>query len=451
MLTPGRRFVVQLQQGCGNPRCTTPMCYTCKARVCPHQTRRYTTVTARAMAVELAISPNWNKYLCPHMSRVAETASCSIEDQQKTDPKSVVQQLFNTHAFRNFLATDNSQLRSLDTSSTKKMPTLLHEFDRLTCDEMIKTKSALAEERHQLRMRTFSTDRVYPLHFDDIARTPAVRRLLTDLSSFRGIVESFDGSSLQIWEKSKGDDLPATCLDQAFRGWSSGMQILIFDSIWLALVPSDVPTTEPQSTQEPKICHESLTPQTDNNVTTAVSVAIHALTASIPRAQRDTWHVVWSTIVNGRAYGKQRFRKSDIFSSPWLHMLDAFESEPGLRLVQRSAQIIAAHERAEKTAPLPTSDHGSPKQASNIRAALIRLLTDEEEKVRVAKFGAPVRDENHHGKPLLGTTTLLWLEWLRKCFLKSWDGTLRLSRWGVAGMALQLMEDICRVTKYRRL
>lgn len=407
-------FVVQLQTGCGNPQCVTPTCYTCKSRILPHQSRQYTNVTARAMAVELATSIDPDRYMCPYVSN-AQIARLSTESQQKTDPKSVVQQLFNTKAF--------SDLQSASTLPDE--PPNDHipkpEVARLTCVGMIATK----------------------------AHSVDPESIFNGLSSFENLSSSFHDYPLEIWTPTKQHDLPSVRLDQALRGWPSSVQISIFDSMWLALAPL-FESTFPLSSQQMR---DNVTLPSSlglKSIANAIITIIHALTASIPRAQRDTWHVVWSTVVNGRAYGKQRYRKSDIYSSPWLHILDAFESEPALRLTQRLIQAVAARSCLEETnltedTEVRPSSHKF-EYPYRIRMMIMKSLIEEERKVRMVKYGSYVRSEKLHGKSLLGTTTLLWLEWLRKCFLKHWDGTFRISRWAVAGAALEMMEDICKKT-----
>lgn len=407
-------FVVQLQTGCGNPDCVTSTCYTCKSRILPHQSRQYTAVTARAMAVELATSIDPDRYMCPYVSS-DRIARLSTEIQQKTDPKSVVQQLFNTKAFRNLQSTN----------------TLLHEPPD---DHILKPEAARLSCVSMIEIKVHSIE---------------PESIFNGLSSFENLASSFHDHPIEIWTPTKQHDLPSVRLDQALRGWPSSVQILIFDSMWLALAPLFESTIPPSNQQTRN--NVTLSPSSDpESIANAVITTIHALTASIPRAQRDTWHVVWSTVVNGRAYGKQRYRKSDIYSSPWLHILDAFESEPALRLTQRLIQAVAARTCLEETNLTEDTEVKSlghkPEHPYSIRTMILNSLVEEERKVRMAKYGSHVRSEKLHGKSLLGTTTLLWLEWLRKCFLKHWDGTFRISRWGVAGAALEMMEDICKKT-----
>ena len=434
VLTMCPRFIVQLETGCGSPQCTTTTCFTFKIRCLPRQARKYTNVTARALAVELAASADPNMYICPDVTD-AQVSQLSVETQQKTDPKSVVQQLFNTKAFGEFQAA-----AKLSTGESRDVPDRggipRPNIDRLTLHDMMATKSRLADLKlRQRKGHPFLGD-VSSLPAIEMVRTAGIDKLVACLSNVRSLTHSFDNDcTLEILDSDHGSELPAIGLDRAFRGWPSDVQVSVFDSLWLAL---------DQWTRDFGVPVQQDNSHGTNAYPTVVNIALHALTASIPRAQRDTWHVVWSTIVNGRAYGKQRYRKSDVFSSPWLHILDAFESEPGLRLARRLTQVIASWTRLEEYSAAHRSSEDSSGAKPSIRAEILCSLIDEEQKVRMAKFGSRVRLEQVHGKSILGTTTLLWLEWLRKCFLKNWDGTFRLDRWGVAGTALELMEDICK-------
>lgn len=302
---------------------------------------------------------------------------------------------------------------------------------QLSCDELISIKANLRDLKFDANATQAKRSLATAGGKEMYASTQ--QKLLGILSSHDYLSRSFRDRPLEIRSTVTTHDLPATRLDHAFRGWPHDYQVLIFDSIWRALGPLS----------ESSIL--STSSELDHLISNVAISTLRALTASIPRAQRDTWHVVLSTIVNGRAYGKQRYRKSDMYTSPWLHVLDAFESEPALRLLSRLVTIIAARDCVEACVP-DNETHGQtyPNHAQGVRHKLLASLIQEEKAVRNAKYGDLLRDDVLHGKSVLGTTSLLWLEWLRKLFLKHWDGSFRIHRKGISGAALELMEDICK-------
>lgn len=67
MLT-SRRFYSQILYGCGNSLCKTPFCASCQKRTSKKPFRKFTTLSARALAIHLASRDHAGKYLCPHQS-----------------------------------------------------------------------------------------------------------------------------------------------------------------------------------------------------------------------------------------------------------------------------------------------------------------------------------------------------------------------------------------------
>ncbi|UNI18063.1 hypothetical protein JDV02_004358 [Purpureocillium takamizusanense] len=67
------RYVVQLRNGCGSPKCSTATCFTCRKRLAGKAPiRRYNPTSARTLAVYLASQDNPDKGLCPDLHRSKE-------------------------------------------------------------------------------------------------------------------------------------------------------------------------------------------------------------------------------------------------------------------------------------------------------------------------------------------------------------------------------------------
>lgn len=401
------------------------------------------------MAVELALSENPERYTCPYVLDV-QAARLSTDKQPKIDPRSIMQQLYNTKAFRSLQAEGidygkfNLPNKRVPPSSANYVESsdgakLREGSTCVTCDSMTTLKVSLTSIDYRAVISSLRPGCTQV--FAEESYLTSLKKMLRALSSLDTLMISFNDRPLDILDASSKPELPSLRLDQAFRGWPSSVQVAIFDSLWLAM--DTLSKVEPSRADQQTLLTSEKLCESDAKV---INYAVHALTASIPRAQRDIWHIVWSTVVNGRAYGKQRYRRSDIYTSPWLHILDAFESEPALRLAENVIKAIAARSRHYGTFVPEKANiaFGSPVKISNTQNIIMELLIEEEAKVRFAKYGRDVRVDNLHGKHLIGTTSLIWLEWLRKCFLKHWDGGFRLDRMGIAGAALELMEGICK-------
>lgn len=92
-------LAIQIKHGCGNECCDTPTCYTYRSRTSVASLRKYTILSARAIAVVLADKGHPRDWMCPHM-QAKQTEVVDLSRQSKTDPKSITQQLSNTRAFR---------------------------------------------------------------------------------------------------------------------------------------------------------------------------------------------------------------------------------------------------------------------------------------------------------------------------------------------------------------
>lgn len=69
------RFTSQLLNGCREPACTTPTCFSFRKRISQGPVRRLTSISARTIACHLAMQENPQKHLCPHQPIVFRTES----------------------------------------------------------------------------------------------------------------------------------------------------------------------------------------------------------------------------------------------------------------------------------------------------------------------------------------------------------------------------------------
>lgn len=291
---------------------------------------------------------------------------------------------------------------------------------------------------------------------DNSVRTDAHHRLASVLSDFICLSQSFSDNPLRVMTNpSSNHPAHSVYSDWALSSWTDhhngNNPSIIFDNIWKALGPIFESPFAPRS-QWPTTFLTLPPVSKSTEVHTVVYHAIHALTSSVPRTDRQDWQVVSSVVINGKAYGKQQRLKDGTTFPSWLDVLDAFEYEPALRMAKRLIRAIGARTCLEEA--LDADGDGKAENESVLRnwkvpvhlklkRAILNMLVQEERKVRLIRFGDVIRDDIRHGKMLPRTTSLVWLEWLRKCFLKEWDGSYRVNRWSVAGSALELIEALC--------
>lgn len=416
----------------------TSTCFT--SRIRKKGARKYTILSARAIAMVLATGPEPEAELCPHLNHPHRPAA-QTEKQLRTDPMSITQQLCNTLAVRGaqYSASALHELSKSEKRATSE--------PYLTCERMIDFRDRAREhssggKRHR---RTESWDQILSKARDN----PPFQSLSKLLSSYQCLASSFIVPDSQKLE---------TGLFDIFKGWDQTYQTIIFDSLWVAIEPLfESPFSSGQTPcrcgsqtglRAPPASHfhtESGTrldnapaqtlPAAENSsrVARVAIVGLYALAGSIPKGTSTSWPVVLATLVNAKAYGKQRYIVSDPYTSPWLHMLDSFESVSGLRFAKRLVRAIAARSCLEET----LKDF-PPHQ--RLRYQIASQLTYEG---RSNDSGyKPYRNPDTLRKLAVGTLSLVLLEWFRKCFLKEWDGKARVHRWGVAGAALEMMETL---------
>jgi hypothetical protein len=432
---------VQLYHGCGVPNCSTPFCATARSHRSSPVLRSYTAVSARSMAVVLASLEEASTRLCPNLP--SQLPTIITPPQERVDPRSLTQQLFNTESLRNVHSIENAgPLKPLCDGSTVRVLSTV----TISCGDLIGLCDATRSNRSALLPA--NQDGTTQLdHFYSTLHRP--------FSDFSSLADSFYDEPMAVSTSSAAPHtaihrIKLDCALRSVHSFGPDASNVVFDSIWQALGPLFESPFDPRY-QGPRRFQTAPSDGKNSRILSVLYHAIHALTSSVPHAQRVIWQTVWSTLVNGKAYGKQRNLRDDPGLSPWLSILDSLEQESALRMAKRLIRAIGARTCLEETLHACDVEDANPspqsqiwKTSRRIRESVIDLLVEEEQSIRLATFKTKYRDELRHGGELVGTTSLVWLEWLRKCFLKEWDGSLQINRWSVAGSALELMEDLCK-------
>lgn len=393
------------------------------------------------MAVVLASLEDAFTRLCPNLPNQLPIIITAL--QERVDPKSLTQQLFNSESLRNVHSIDNAgPLKPLRDGSTVRVFSTIS----ISCDDLIGLCDATRSDRSAfLPANQDGTTRLDHLY-------STLHRLFSDFSS---LADSFSDEPMAVSASSVPSHTAIHRIKlhhvlRSVHSFGQHASNLVFISIWEALEPLFESPFDPKH-QGPRIFQTAPSDGKNSRVSSVLYHAIHTLTSSVPHAQREIWHTVWSTLINGKAYGKQRNLRDGLDLSPWLSILDSFEQESALRMAKRLVRAIGARTCLEETVHACDVKDTNPdprlqiwNTSRRIRESVIDLLVQEEQSIRLATFRTKYRDELRHGGELVGTTSLIWLEWLRKCFLKEWDGSLHINRWGVAGSALELIEDLCK-------
>ncbi|KAI4731321.1 hypothetical protein E4T49_00841 [Aureobasidium sp. EXF-10728] len=403
--------------------------------------RAYTAVSARTMAAVMAASENPYDRLCPNLPSQLPAIAATV--QEKVDHRSIMQQLFNSESLRNIHSVEGTYSTE---SPGPKSEIEVSSAAAMSCDDLIKlcnvTRSACA---------AWSSSK------QDGQLAHLYSRLRCLFSTFPSLAHSFSDDPMGVLAG------PVTShfirrirlhhVLELVHEFGQDASTVVFHSIWEALEPVFESPFDPRY-QGPRTFQTFPSDLKGPWVIHVVHHAIHALTSFVPQASRETWHLVWSTIVNGKAYGKQKQIPDDPIRSPWLSILDSFEQDSAMRMAKRLIRSIGARTCLEETLRACGIDDAKPdprlqpwKTSRRLRESITSLLVEEEQNIRMATFKTKYREELRHGGELIGTTSLIWLEWLRRCFLKEWDGSLQINRWTVAGSALELIEDLCK-TKY---
>lgn len=115
-------FILQLTKGCGSAACISTFCHTYRMRTADRPYRPWSTLSARAMAFQLASEPNAANLLCHDVNGNAllevseddlETLhALRIADHGPVDEKSMTQSLFDTDGIIEFINDGGNLSRS---------------------------------------------------------------------------------------------------------------------------------------------------------------------------------------------------------------------------------------------------------------------------------------------------------------------------------------------------
>lgn len=354
--------------------------------------------------------------------------------------------------------------------SKEKRPTL-PVVAHLTCDIMDQLKEEVYHHRNDQ-----SSDFNFVIDYDTNRRyrptKPFVNRsMFFALSDPEALLKSFHDQYDVEFKNSPLPHLDSRRLTYAFRDWNQRNGALIFDSLWASVEALFRPPPELDTQKSPRLKpsrkdaamhmgpeHQPASTASqaapgrylsDQEAAHIIMICIHALTSLVPVG----WTHTWTQLRKFRSWGiampnaPPHTDSTDAFMDPWLSIIDELEYEPAIRLADRLLRGIGARICFEHV--LTSLGHGVNSRdkfgpligSSPLLGVLIRHLR-EVERVGIAskkKMRVNIDTEEDPG----GTTTAIFMEWLRTIIIKKWDGKPEIHKWGSVGTAIMLLESFC--------
>jgi hypothetical protein len=311
------------------------------------------------------------------------------------------------------------------------------------------------------------------------------RDLYLALSDHNVLLKSFREEELQFGDSILSHLNPAN-MDSAFRNWTRFNGSLIFDSLWQALEvlfnpPEEISTHQKSpmlrpgaskpSSRKPNQAgeHSNATYETlgrdkstdykpmnsnqkylsDDDAAHLIMICIHALTSHVPKGLPN----IWSAVRKLRSWGiilpsSRSSPRPEGYMESWLHIIDAFEYEPALRLAERVVKAVAARRcfsEIQETLSKSSDQSNSKKSdtSSNLMDIICHHLRQIETEARKAR-STPENPRNRNQGELGWSVTAVFYEWLRTLAIKKWDRNMTIYRWGPVGGAFYIMGEIYR-------
>ncbi|KAF2197510.1 hypothetical protein GQ43DRAFT_484079 [Delitschia confertaspora ATCC 74209] len=345
-------------------------------------------------------------------------------------------------------------------TSTEHVPVTSH----LTCNIMAALKK---DAYHPLEPCKDQLSFAFDYHENSRLPPPrpfANRSLFYSLSDPATLLKSFRDGDTPL-SSSPLPHLDRLGLIEAFKGWDRRNGALIFDSLWLAtealfIPPPELDTRKNSTLRRVRISpsqNEGSTPSSyfteqksqsveyldDGDAAHVIMICIHALTSLVPRGRRDTWLHIRG--LRSRGVLLPLTQPPDDYRHSWLHITDALEYEPAVRLADRLVRGIAARKCfSEILQTLSTMDSEASASGSP-RFDLMDILVRHLQAVEI-DWERWERDQSDNWqRPQSGlswTVSSVFVEWLKTIILKKWDCKDEVNRWCSAGAAMEVMAGL---------
>ena len=281
----------QIRDGCGNPDCTKPSCYSCRKRLARSPLRKYTLLSAKPLALDLVNRPDPLAQLCPHIVTESESSTnhaipthhclsepttpsseskgkghqVCLETSPRKDPKSFSQKLFNTFDLDRLDITRSEA--HVDCLSTLT-PELLHALGKLHFYQNFLSPMSPLEANTNREHRLAVCDYVNQSIFYSFARIDTVLKIAGE--SFIVDKDEYDATKPESF-------LKVIAMYRALEEITSHYAMTIFDSLWEALSAVFV---------KPRVLSNKKKKQpsrflSDEQAASLISLCIYALAAAI--------------------------------------------------------------------------------------------------------------------------------------------------------------------------
>ena len=292
------------------------------------------------------------------------------------------------------------------------------------------------------------------------------RSLFYTLSDPDALLRSFHDSN-EAFKDSPLPHLDSSHLTHSFKEWHSRNGALVFDSLWIAMEALFMPPPELNIQKSPRlrpsskfISKESVSEDGANHYTAPASfsrylsnheaahlvlICIHALTSLVSVG----WTQTWAQLRKLRSRGiiiPNTAPNPDMFSHPYLNLVDELEYEPAIRLADRLLCAIGARTCFEHI--LASLGRNKREQeeytCASGDATLVDIVLQHLQVVeRVALSREQEAKPSHDSNDDPGwTVTATFMEWLRTIIIKKWDSKAEINKWSNVGTAVTLLDKL---------
>lgn len=463
------RFYRQIRYGCHNPACTTPTCLSCRKRQTKAPFRRFTILSARALAAFLASGENAERKLCPH-APVKDTApdDCAFPMDSSTD--SVFMRQIATAHGRN-LHDGLEAASGLSSSASAELS--MYQIGRDADVPLLEAGAEMTPELSSYfdkpygrpqRMLQQKRTRVRGAKKDSGKGKDAKSFVqnVFDTEFFKAsklVKAEYGGYRLLPNGKSPGTngngrvakiqrDRRFCCLVEAELfthpifsvAWKDlGAVFLLDRSMWRK---SDIDHLQ------------------DSAAADIIQNALFALNAHLPSLHPDMRMIVWNHFIQLRKYGlfAPGGKVEKYLVGPILQLMDSYEDEMALRLVTRLVHAFASRRcwsEASGYSVVETEERpGKGPQFHDFVKCIMQGISrgiqwlehpKSKERPDVVPYSyAADRTVDLNGNEGGVHYAATVLEWLRSIIIHEWDGQAEIQRFGTVGGTIDFMSCLCK-------
>ena len=486
------RFYRQLRHGCQNRLCSTPTCMSCRKRRTEGPFRRFTVLTARALATFLAGESDAMQRLCPHSPVVdSDPDDCAFPTDRLTNSP-LVSEVFTIHGQRIYdrlLGADISQPSGGAISVTDDSDQILRVVD--TTLGMINAPNVVRLQESLSTLTNETGERQVLPSFESSSQSGASlarkrSRPEKDLKSFTQNLydtEIFKASEIvEIRNGSYRISLPEKIgeTDGHRSEWRSHTNQQFRKLVDAELLTHPLLTTSWEEVgdiflSERNIRHNpDVEYMKDLMAAQVVMKAFSSLTCHLPLVSRQLRAASWELFVSLRRLGQfvPNGKSDRCLVEPVLQLMDSYDDEIASRLMVRLARAFASRRCWSLASTCSFGENADTLGKNTQFPVFVNHIIDSICVVEMNR-GETMGDTETASDSVpymedmaktwdTGQASSTWkvepvrcaskiLEWLRSVIIHEWDGRAEFQRFGAVGGAVDLMACFCMLLSCKSL